>query len=54
MYQAPTARIAGADGGVIAIVSGGSDGRIRTSRRRAVAGTPVGDDLVHVVTRKID
>jgi hypothetical protein len=51
VYQPPTARIPGARAGVIALLSAGADGEVRTSRRRAVAGQPVGDDLVHVVTR---
>jgi hypothetical protein len=51
VYQPPTPRIQGARAGVIALISAGPDGQVRTSRRRAVAGQPVGDDLVHVVTR---
>jgi prepilin-type N-terminal cleavage/methylation domain-containing protein len=54
MYQAPTNRIAGASAGAIIVVSSGPDGTLRTSRRRAVEGTPVGDDLIHVVTRKLN
>ena len=51
VYQRPTPRIPGAANGVIALISAGADGRVSTSRRRAVEGKPVGDDSVHVVTR---
>jgi type II secretory pathway pseudopilin PulG len=50
-YQRPTLRIPGASGGVIVLISAGADGRVATSRRRAIEGHAVGDDLVHVVTR---
>jgi type II secretory pathway pseudopilin PulG len=50
-YQRPTPRIPGAKDGVIVLISPGADGRVTTSRRRAIEGHAVGDDLVHVVTR---
>jgi type II secretory pathway pseudopilin PulG len=53
IYQAPTPHLAGADGGVIAIVSGGPDGQVDTSRRRVIGGAPDADDLVHVITRRV-
>jgi type II secretory pathway pseudopilin PulG len=51
VYQPPTGRIPGARDGVIALLSAGADGEVRTSRRRAVEGQAVGDDLIHIVTR---
>jgi hypothetical protein len=52
VYQRPTPRIPGAGGGVIALISAGSDGTVSTSRRRAVEGKAAGDDRVHLVTRQ--
>jgi len=52
VYQRPTARIPTAQGGVIVLISPGADGRISTSRRRAVEGHAAGDDRIHVVTRR--
>jgi hypothetical protein len=51
VYQRPTPRIPGAAGGVIALISAGTDGTVSTSRRRAVEGKAAGDDRLHVVTR---
>jgi hypothetical protein len=52
VYERPTLRIAAARDGTIALISAGPDGRVTTSRRRAIEGEATGDDLVHVVTRE--
>jgi hypothetical protein len=53
VYQAPDAEIEGAEGGVIALISPGPDGKVNTRLSRAIHGKPEGDDRVHVVTRDI-
>ena len=51
VYEPPTLRIPAARNGAIALISAGPDGRVSTSRRRAIEGEAAGDDLVDVVTR---
>jgi hypothetical protein len=51
VYERPTLRIPAARNGAIALISAGPDGRVSTSRRRAIEGEAAGDDLVHVVSR---